>query len=155
MRTTVDRQVVLLRLHPAPSLLLADTPSAMDGSHRLKELLQLQLASDAYAVLHLPFVLETLSKEDFLPSSHTPKWIARVNSLIHSKDPAAKWSGLCLAFQTAAFSRDIMLECAQSWVGAAMPLLVVRLLYHFHIPSSNNTTYRTNLHLQPKLLSDC
>ncbi|EJF56606.1 hypothetical protein DICSQDRAFT_71225 [Dichomitus squalens LYAD-421 SS1] len=96
----------------------------MDGSNRLKDFLQLQLASDSYAVLHLPFVLETLSKEDFLPSSHTLKWIARVNSLIHSKDPAARWSGLCLAFQTATFSRDIMLECAQSWVGAAMPLLV-------------------------------
>lgn len=98
----------------------------MDGSHRLKEFLQLQLASDSYAVLHLPLVLETLSTEDFLPSSHTQKWIARVNSLIHSKDSAAKWSGLCLAFQTATFSKDLMLECAQSWVGAAMPLLMVR-----------------------------
>ncbi|KAM5534268.1 hypothetical protein V8D89_010878 [Ganoderma adspersum] len=96
----------------------------MDGSHRLKGLLQLQLASDSYAVLHLPFVLETLSKEDFLPSPHTQKWIARVNSLIHSKDPGAKWSGLCLAFQTATFSKDLMLECAQSWVGAAMPLFL-------------------------------
>ncbi|RPD67014.1 hypothetical protein L226DRAFT_477086 [Lentinus tigrinus ALCF2SS1-7] len=93
-------------------------------SSRLKDLLQVQLASDSYAVLHLPFVLETLTKSDFLPSSHTQKWIARVNSLIHSKDPAAKWSGLCLAHQTAVFSREIMLECAQSWVAAGMPLLV-------------------------------
>ncbi|KAI0720268.1 rRNA processing/ribosome biogenesis-domain-containing protein [Cerioporus squamosus] len=91
---------------------------------RLKDFLQVQLASDAYAVLHLPFVLETLTKSDFLPSAHTQKWIARVNSLIHSKDPAAKWSGLCLAHQTALFSRDIMLESAQSWVGAAIPLLM-------------------------------
>ncbi|KAI0335615.1 hypothetical protein GY45DRAFT_1316983 [Cubamyces sp. BRFM 1775] len=96
----------------------------MESSHRLRDLLQLQLASDAYAVLHLPFVLESLSKEDFQPSAHTQKWIARVNSLIHSKDPGAKWSGLCLAFQTAVFSRSIMLECAQSWVAAAMSLLV-------------------------------
>ena len=100
----------------------------MEGSHHLKELLQVQLASDSYAVLHLPSVLEILTKEDFAPSAHTQKWIARVNSLIHAKDPAAKWSGLCLAFQTATFSRDLMLECAQSWVGAAMPLLVVRFL---------------------------
>lgn len=99
----------------------------MASSNRLKDLLQLQLASDAYAVLHLPFVLESLSKEDFQPSAHTQKWIARVNSLIHSKDPGARWSGLCLAFQTAVFSRSIMLECAQNWVAAAMPLLVVRL----------------------------
>ncbi|KAI0750951.1 rRNA processing/ribosome biogenesis-domain-containing protein [Daedaleopsis nitida] len=92
-------------------------------SHGLKQLLQLQLGSDASAALHLPFVLETLTKQDFLPSPHTQKWIARINSLIHSKNPGAKWSGLCLALQTATFSRDIMLECAQSWVGAAMPLL--------------------------------
>ncbi|KAI0638331.1 rRNA processing/ribosome biogenesis-domain-containing protein [Trametes polyzona] len=96
----------------------------MASNHRLKDLLQLQLASDAYAVLHLPFVIESLSREDFQPSPHTQKWIARINSLIHSKDPGAKWSGLCLAFQTAVFSKDIMLECAQSWVAAAMPLLV-------------------------------
>ncbi|KAI9056538.1 hypothetical protein FKP32DRAFT_1599270 [Trametes sanguinea] len=96
----------------------------MESSHRLKDLLQLQLASDAHAVLHLPFVLESLSKEDFQPSAHTQKWIARVNSLIHSRDPGAKWSGLCLAFQTAVFSRALMLECAQGWVAAAMPLLV-------------------------------
>ncbi|OJT12538.1 hypothetical protein TRAPUB_10939 [Trametes pubescens] len=96
----------------------------MASSSRLKDLLQLQLASDAYAVLHLPFVLESLSKEDFQPSAHTQKWIARVNSLIHSKDPGARWSGLCLAFQTAVFSRSIMLECAQNWVAAAMPLLM-------------------------------
>ncbi|KAI0832574.1 rRNA processing/ribosome biogenesis-domain-containing protein [Trametes gibbosa] len=96
----------------------------MTSSHRLKDLLQLQLASDAHAVLHLPFVIESLAKEDFQPSVHTQKWIPRVNSLIHSKDPGARWSGLCLAFQTAVFSRSIMLECAQSWVAAAMPLLV-------------------------------
>ena len=100
----------------------------MESSHRLKELLQVQLASDSNSVLHLPFVLEILTKEDFAPSAHTQKWIARINALIHAKDSAAKWSGLCLAFQTAMFSRELMLECAQSWVGAAMPLLAVRLL---------------------------
>ncbi len=99
----------------------------MESTHRLKVLLQVQLASDAYAVLHLPFVLEALTKQDLLPSAHTEKWIARVNALIHSKDPAAKWSGLCLAYQTATFSKDIMLEYAHNWVGAAMPLLIVRL----------------------------
>ena len=97
----------------------------MDGGHRLKEFLQIQLASDSSAVLHLPFVLETLAKEDFTPSTHAQKWIARVNSLIHAREPAAKWVGLCLAFQTAALSRDLMLGCAQSWVGTVIPLLAV------------------------------
>ena len=100
----------------------------MDSGQRLKEFLQVQLASDSSAVLHLPFVLEAVAKEDFTPSTHTQKWIARLNSLIHARDPAAKWAGLCLAFQTAAFSRDLMLECAQGWVGSAMPLLVVCFL---------------------------
>ncbi|KAI0677400.1 rRNA processing/ribosome biogenesis-domain-containing protein [Trametes maxima] len=96
----------------------------MSAPHRLRDLLQLQLASDSSAVVYLPFVLDALSREDLQPSAHTQKWIARVNSLIHSKDPGAKWSGLCLAFQTALYSKSIMLECAQGWVSAAMSLLV-------------------------------
>lgn len=137
----------------------------MNGSHRLKELLQLQLASDSYAVLHLPFVLETLSKEDFLPSPHTQKWIARINSLIHSKDLGAKWSGLCLAFQTATFSKDLMLECAQSWVGAATPLLVnqpppttkaaIRLLRHIFSSAMDVPEFQRQISLPnlPKFVS--
>ncbi|KAH9939977.1 rRNA processing/ribosome biogenesis-domain-containing protein [Amylocystis lapponica] len=120
----------------------------MEDHHPLKALLQLQLASDSYAVLHLPYVLETLTPEYFLPSSHTQKWTARVNSLLHSKDAGARWSGLCIASQTAVCSRALMMECAQSWVGVALPLLskneplptvkaAVRLLRHVFSTATN------------------
>ncbi len=119
-------------------------------SPHLKDLLQVQLASDSYAVLHLPFVLETLTKSDFSPSAHTQKWIARVNSLVHSKDPAARWCGLCLAHQTAILSRDIMLECAQSWVGAAMPLLMVCSLPYYRKRDTQTIVCRTSLRLRQR-----
>ncbi|KAI0939408.1 hypothetical protein AcW1_004463 [Taiwanofungus camphoratus] len=95
----------------------------MEDPHPLKALLQLQLASDSYAVLHLPYVLDSITSDYFLPSAHTQKWTARINSLLHSKDAGARWSGLCIAFQTALCSRTLMMECAQSWVGVALPLL--------------------------------
>lgn len=99
----------------------------MDAVHPLKTLLQLQLASDALAVLHLPYVLSTLNSEVLQPSSHTQKWTTRVNSLIHSKDAGARWVGLCLAYQTSIYSKSLMLECAQSWVTVVLPLLSVRM----------------------------
>ncbi|OCH92155.1 hypothetical protein OBBRIDRAFT_886436 [Obba rivulosa] len=95
----------------------------MSDFHPLKSLLQLQLGSDAYAVLYLPQVLETLTPECFAPSTHLQKWTARINSLLHSRDVGARWSGLILALQTAMCSKDLMLESAQSWVGVAVPLL--------------------------------
>ncbi|KAH9844088.1 rRNA processing/ribosome biogenesis-domain-containing protein [Rhodofomes roseus] len=95
----------------------------MESVHPLKGLLQLQLASDASAVLHLPYVLETISAQHFVPSPHTQKWCTRVNSLIHSRDPGARWSGLCLALQTSIHSRSLMMEYATSWIGVALPLL--------------------------------
>ena len=99
----------------------------MDVSQELKTLLQVHLASDAHAVLHLPYVLSTLDAAAFQSSEHVQKWIARISSLILSKDAGARWAGLCIALQTAGLSRDLMLECAQTWVGAAMPLLSVRM----------------------------
>lgn len=98
----------------------------MENLHPLKGLLQVQLASDASAVLHLPYVLETLSTEHFQPSQHTQKWCTRVNSLVHSRDLAARWSGLCLALQTSIDSKRLMMEYAASWIGVALPLLSVR-----------------------------
>ncbi|CCM05557.1 uncharacterized protein FIBRA_07784 [Fibroporia radiculosa] len=95
----------------------------MENSHPLKTLLQLQLASDASSVLHLPYVLDFLSPEHFGPSPHTQKWAARINSLLHSKDSSARWAGLCVAFQTSVCSRDIMIEHAQGWIGVALPIL--------------------------------
>lgn len=97
----------------------------MEGSHPLKALLQLQLASDASAVLHLPHIIASLTRDCFLPSPHLSKWTTRINSLIHSKDPGARWSGLCLASSTATLSRPALLEHAQSWLGVALPMLSV------------------------------
>lgn len=104
------------------------TATAMDVSHGLKTLLQVQLASDALAVLHLPYVLSTLTRDHFKSSEHIPKWTARISSLILSKDGGARWAGLCIALQTANVSRDLMVECAQIWTGAAIPLLTVSKL---------------------------
>ncbi|KAF8076598.1 rRNA processing/ribosome biogenesis-domain-containing protein [Lyophyllum atratum] len=95
----------------------------MEPSHPLKALLQLQLATDASAVLHLPYVLSSLTSDCLLPSSHLPKWTTRINSLLHSKDAGARWSGLCLAYKTSVLSKPTMIECSQSWLGVALPML--------------------------------
>ena len=100
----------------------------MELPHPLKSLLQVQLASDASAVQHLPYTLNALAPSHLAPSAHTSKWTSRVNALIHARDMGARWAGLCLAYATASHSKALLLECAQSWVGAAMPLLVVRFL---------------------------
>lgn len=100
----------------------------MDTSSVLKTLLQVHMASDAHAVLHLPYVLSTLTAESLQSSEHVQKWIARTNSLILSKDGGARWAGLCVALQTASLSKDLMIECAQTWVGATIPLLSVRTI---------------------------
>ncbi|TCD69857.1 hypothetical protein EIP91_005934 [Steccherinum ochraceum] len=95
----------------------------MEPSQSLKTLLQVHLANDAHAVLHLPYVLSTLDAEALRSQEHLQKWIARLSSLLTSKDGGARWAGLCLAFQTAHLSKDLMVECAQTWVGATIPLL--------------------------------
>ncbi|KAI0346803.1 hypothetical protein BDW22DRAFT_1386488 [Trametopsis cervina] len=96
----------------------------MDSNHPLKTLLQLQLASDGSAVLHLPYVLSSLTAKDFEASSHLQKWTARVNSLVHSKDEGARWAGLCIALRTSVLSQILMLECAQSWVTAGLSFIL-------------------------------
>jgi hypothetical protein len=93
--------------------------------HPLQTFLQLQLASDSSAVLHLPHLLKYLTSESFLPSPHIQKWTARVNSLVHSKDSGSRWAGLCLAHKTCTLSKSIMIECAQSWLSVALPILSV------------------------------
>ncbi|KAI0743285.1 rRNA processing/ribosome biogenesis-domain-containing protein [Irpex lacteus] len=95
----------------------------MDSSHPLKILLQLHVASDGNAALHLPYVLSTLTAKALEPSSHSQKWTTRINSLIHSKDGGARWAGLCIALRTSVLSRAIMLECAQSWVTASLSFI--------------------------------
>ncbi|KAJ7068467.1 hypothetical protein C8F01DRAFT_1208022 [Mycena amicta] len=93
--------------------------------HPLKTLLQLQLGSDSSAVLHLPYTLASLTAASLLPSSHSSKWTARINSLLHAKTSDARWAGLCLAHKSALLSQAMMIECAQSWIGVALPLLSV------------------------------
>jgi len=104
---------------------IASNILTMDG-HILKTLLQLQLASDTSAILHLPYTLSSLTKQSLLPSSHTQKWIARLSSLLHSKDAGARWAGLCLANRTCSLASDILIECGQSWISTALQLLMVR-----------------------------
>ena len=94
-------------------------------NHRLKTWLQLHLATDASAVANLPFVLGSLTEEDFLSQGHVQKWTIRTNSLIHSKDPGAKWAGLSIALRTATLSRNVMNECAHGWITVALPMLFV------------------------------
>ena len=101
--------------------------SASDSVHSLQTFLQLQLASDNTAVLNLPYLIQFLSPQHLQPSPHLQKWVTRINSLIHSKDPGARWAGLSIACQTSIISRELMLENARSWVGAALPLFSVRV----------------------------
>ena len=104
--------------------------SAADSVHSLKTFLQLQLASDNTAVLNLPYLIQFLSPQHLQPSPHLQKWVTRINSLIHSKDPGARWAGLSVAYQTSILSRELMLENARSWVSAALPLFSVRVSIH-------------------------
>ncbi|KAE9410119.1 hypothetical protein BT96DRAFT_953314 [Gymnopus androsaceus JB14] len=92
-------------------------------SHPLKALLSFHLTSDASTVIHLPYVLDTLTPQHFTPSPHLTKWNSRLNSLLHSKDAGARWAGLCLAHRTSVYSKSVMVECAQSWLGTAIPML--------------------------------
>ncbi|KAK1233310.1 hypothetical protein PQX77_003536 [Marasmius sp. AFHP31] len=98
----------------------------MSDTHLLKTVLNLHLASDASAALHLPYILNILSPEVFATSPHLTKWLLRVNSLLHSKDASAKWSGLCLVHATSLHSKSLMIENAQSWIQVALPILSVR-----------------------------
>lgn len=95
------------------------------GPHPLKSLLQNQLATDSSAVLHLPFTLTSLTAAAFTPSPHLSKWTTRIGALLHAKDSASRWTGLCLAHKTALLSRDIMLENAMNWLSVSMPILSV------------------------------
>ncbi|KAI0307217.1 hypothetical protein B0F90DRAFT_1814005 [Multifurca ochricompacta] len=101
--------------------------SVSDSVHPLNAFLQLQLASDSAAILNLPYLIRFLSPQHLQPSPHIQKWITRINSLIHSKDPGARWAGLSIACQTAIFSQQLMLENARGWVSAALPLFSVRV----------------------------
>ncbi|KAF9247388.1 rRNA processing/ribosome biogenesis-domain-containing protein [Melanogaster broomeanus] len=95
----------------------------MEAAHPLQALLQFHLASDASAVVHVPYVLEHLSPPYFAPSPHLQKWVARITSLMHSKDPGARWAAISIAYRTSILSRSLLIDNAQSWIGIVLPLL--------------------------------
>ncbi|KAI6047488.1 rRNA processing/ribosome biogenesis-domain-containing protein [Pisolithus marmoratus] len=95
----------------------------MDVPHPLQSILQSFLVSDASAVLFAPQILDRLSSSCLAPSSHLQKWCTRVTSLMHSKDPGARWAGICFAYRTSALSEHLRVEHARSWIGIVLPLL--------------------------------
>ncbi|KIK92288.1 hypothetical protein PAXRUDRAFT_830084 [Paxillus rubicundulus Ve08.2h10] len=95
----------------------------MEASHPLQVLLQSHLASDVSAVVHVSHVLEQLSPHYFAPSPHLQKWVTRITSLMHSKDPAARWAAICIAYRTSFLSRSLLIDNAQLWLGTLLPLL--------------------------------
>ena len=98
---------------------------AMDN-HRLKTWLQLHPATDTSAVINLPF-FSTVSPKSIFPQGHAQKWTIRINSLMHSKDPGARWAGLSIMLRMATLSGYIMNKCAHAWVTVALPILFMGL----------------------------
>jgi hypothetical protein len=96
-----------------------------ETSHPLRALLQAHVTSDAHTVEDLPYTLAALSKDALAPSSHLSKWTTRVTSLLHARDSAARWAGLCLALKTAQLSKTVLTESAQAWVTSSLPMLLV------------------------------
>ncbi|VDC07334.1 unnamed protein product [Peniophora sp. CBMAI 1063] len=88
-------------------------------------LLTSHLATDVSACQLLPEVVRVLDSNPQIlgPSPHQQKWVARVSSLLHSKEPSARWAGLTLALRTAQLCKPLMLERAQGWVALALPML--------------------------------
>ncbi|KAH9965998.1 rRNA processing/ribosome biogenesis-domain-containing protein, partial [Russula dissimulans] len=130
--------------------------STSDSVHPLKTFLLFQLASDNAAVLNLPYVIQYLSHQHLQPSPHLQKWLTRINSLIHSKDPGARWAGLSIACQTSILSRELMLENAKGWVSAALPLFsrqeplptlkaATRLLTHIFSVAVDNPEFQRQI----------
>jgi rRNA processing/ribosome biogenesis len=97
----------------------------MDPGHQLKALLQVQLASDASAVINLAYSLQALDETCFIANSHLAKWTSRIGSLLHSKDAGGRWAGLCLAHRSSLLSRNFMIDSAASWLPVALPILSV------------------------------
>lgn len=125
------------------------TTTIMETGAQIKSLLQTQLASDLSAVKYLPYCLDTLTQDDFLPSSHLTKWTTRINSLMHSKEPGARWAGLCLAYKTSLLSQSIMIQSAQSWLPTIISMLSVRNLSTSLSSCPHIFSIRETKHYQP------
>ncbi|KAG6378759.1 rRNA processing/ribosome biogenesis-domain-containing protein [Boletus reticuloceps] len=94
----------------------------MDVPHQLQTLLQF-LVTDASSIAHLAYILDHLSSSCLAPSPHLQKWVTRVTSLMHSKDPATRWAAICIAYRMSFLSRSLLIENAQSWAGIILPSL--------------------------------
>ncbi|KAH0839963.1 rRNA processing/ribosome biogenesis-domain-containing protein [Lanmaoa asiatica] len=88
----------------------------MDAPNQLQALLQF-LVTDASSIAHLSYILDHLSSSCLAPSPHLQKWVTRVTSLMHSKDPAARWAAVCIAYRMSCLSKSLLIDNAQSWVG--------------------------------------
>ncbi|KAH8118617.1 rRNA processing/ribosome biogenesis-domain-containing protein [Phellopilus nigrolimitatus] len=95
----------------------------MANTDLLQTYLQLHLANDAAAVYNLPSVLSSLSSQTLESSLHLTKWSNRVNALVHSKDPGARWAGIILALHTSMLSRSVLLSSGMGWVSTVLPML--------------------------------
>ncbi|EJD01578.1 uncharacterized protein FOMMEDRAFT_142163 [Fomitiporia mediterranea MF3/22] len=95
----------------------------MASADLLQTFLHFHLATDASSVTNLPSVISGLSSDSLETSSHSPKWINRVNALIHSREPAARWAGITLALQTSKLSSNVLISSAEGWVPIILPIL--------------------------------
>jgi hypothetical protein len=127
----------------------------MHPGRHIKFLLQFQLGSDNSSAINLPYCLSTLTSECLAPSTHVAKWTSRISSLMHAKEPGARWAGLCLAYKTSLLSQDIMIDCAQSWVVIALPMLSVRKYTLPFMPQAHYLSIReTKPYQSSRLLCD-
>ncbi|KAL5527690.1 hypothetical protein ACEPAG_6491 [Sanghuangporus baumii] len=95
----------------------------MANADLLQTFLQLHICTDSAAVSNLPLVVNTLSTTSLESSPHLAKWTNRINSLIHSREPGARWAGITLALLTSRLSRSILISNAQNWVSVVLPTL--------------------------------
>jgi len=128
--------------------------TSMHHENPVENILQLQLSSDALAVLYLPSILSILSPVHFssdvkanstdgtglgvsqvapITPAMLNKWCTRVLSLMQSKDAGARWAGICLAKKTGELRRDVVVEYAQRWINLTLPSLSVRVFLYYLI----------------------
>ena len=92
----------------------------------LDHVLTALIATDSAAVANLPVVLGALEGVSLRASAHLRKLVARLSTLMHSKEPSARWVGICIANHCFKQDRDAVLEHAHVWVATCLPILSVR-----------------------------